>query len=297
MNKTTVRNKWLLVTIVIVCAIVTSCSDHYAVDKVMTDAADITEALDSAALPVNPNHFDDMSFLAESARHNLTVHYRLKRQDYGISIEPNGAIDTVNPFIAGSSATTGHIIIDRGVMYMRVIPYQHRGFVGLVPGFEGPFNTVMEAYAASKGKETFDFNFYQTVHLTNGDKTVGPYMHTHYFGFNHCEVTSISSEYIYTLAADTLQLVERWNFPDGTSALLRYDFSAAEPINLSDVDFVFDADTELMDYLLDEFERTFGESCEGILISELRDMWTRQKERIQEVLARMEEANATCPLK
>lgn len=47
--------------------------------------------------------------------------------------------------------------------------------------------------------------------------------------------------------------------------------SAAEPINISDVDFVSDSETELMDYLLDEFERTFGENWEGILISELRE--------------------------
>ncbi len=263
-----------------------SCSDHYADDKVSAEAADISVKLDSAALPVHPNHFADMSFLAETAEHNLTIHYRYKRQDHGISISANGAIDTICPKIYGDlimGGLPGLIMVDAGKVYENKSPLH--GPVKIFPEFQVPFNTVLREYASSKGKSIA--NFYIEMHLTDGMGGTGPYLHSHFFGFDECNFSGRTNTYLYTFAADTLEAVFRTYWPhDGHITLQRYDYSVMEPKNCPVPDGVFASEADMEEYLLDEFERTFGERCGDILISDLRRLWTQYKEKILEIAGR-----------
>lgn len=274
-----IKDIYLIVVIAIIGTWVASCSDHYALDRVRVEATDIAAKLDSAALPVHPNHFADMSFLAETAERELSITYRCTRQDYGVSIDSNGTIDTECPKIYGHGfSAPGRIIIDKGIVYEPIYPRYTPEYMVLYE-FQIPFNTVLEAYASSKGKSIRDFKFYQKIHLSDEANNPGPYMHSHYFGCNAIDGHGKSPYYFYTLAADTLEVIARFEHGDGSSSTLqRYDYTVAEPIDISEADGIFEAETEMQEYLLNEFERTFGERYGDILISDLRDGLVRLNE-------------------
>lgn len=227
------------------------------------------------SLTVDPQQVASMSFLTQTVEQNLSVHYEWQRQDYGITISPTGEIDTECPEIPVFILPFRDIVINRGRVYQRKSPSYTRVPMTF-PEYEVQFNRVWDAYATSRRRQGYLFKYYIEIHLSDETGGIGPYIHI------KPEYTGTSDIYFYNLSADKIEIIDRVHWSNGNITLQRHDFEVAEPVNLDGVDGVFISENEFREYLFDEFERTFGERCGDILLSDLRDLWTQYKEEFLE---------------
>lgn len=279
---------------------VASCDDHMLEpDKSIESAISGLNKVETKALPVVPGHYADMGLVEENVASGLTIHYKRARQVDGVTVYPDGTINRENPQIYTLVPLWNDVILHNGEFYTVfstrcatewwVFPFLMVHYNSF--DIHQHFKQVYAAYERAKGREAGGLRYLMKLHMREV-ASEGTYLNHHMLATS--EITQDTREtYFYTLTADTLELVARTEFPDGDICLNKFDYTVDTTFDVHSADGVFANSEEFMEYLLVEFEKTFGESCEGIAISDLRKEWAEFLELTRTSLENLHRAYPT----